>query len=261
MTILDEILEVKKKEVKILRRDYSYSRLSDSGFFDNECLSLSQAIDNNSVSIIAEIKKASPSKRIIREDFNHLKISDQYQENGANAISILTDEKFFMGSRNFMSDIARIKTIPLLRKDFIIDEYQVLESKSIGADAVLLIAEALSKTQIADLSSAAHELEMDILLELHSGDQIEKLDFELNKIIGINNRDLKTFNVDLQTTIDLSQQLPNNVLLVSESGISSEDDIAKLKVINTKAVLVGEHFMKSKNIGDALKEFKEWCEE
>ena len=260
MNILDEILKVKKEEVKNLRKEYSLSRFQDSEHFEKPKLNLTEMLNNNfNISIIAEIKKASPSKGILKEDFNHLEIAEQYMENEVDAISILTDKNFFQGSIKFLNDIAKIKTVPLLRKDFIIDEYQVYEAKSSGADAILLIAEALSANQISELTHAAYETDMDVLLELHSGDQIKKMNFELNKLIGINNRDLNDFSVSLDTTLVISENLPEDITLVSESGIQGEKELDILKDSRTNAVLVGEHFMKAENISDEIKKFKEGC--
>lgn len=260
MPILDEIIEVKKEEVKKLHSDFTLSRFEDSEFFRKKCLSFHDAISNNgAISIIAEIKKASPSKGIIKEDFNYLQIAEDYTNAGANAISVLTDEKFFKGSINFLNEIAQRKSIPLLRKDFIIDEYQVLQAKANGADVILLIAEALSAQQIKELTHCAKENGMDTLLEFHSEDELEKIDPETNKIIGINNRDLKTFNVDIKTTEHLSNKIPGKVILVSESGISTKQNIDYLKTTRANAILVGEHLMRSKSISDSLKQLKEWC--
>lgn len=261
MNFLDEILEVKKDEVKKLRVKYSCSSFTSMEFFKKNCLSLIEEIKSNkgSISIIAEIKKASPSKGTLIENFNHLKIAEIYFENEVNGVSILTDKNFFKGDIQYLADIARMKVRPLLRKDFIIDEYQVYEAKANGADVILLIAEALSKLQIQELTAAAHESGLEVLLELHSESQIEKIDFNLNTLIGINNRSLETFVTDLQTTAVLSKRIPDNVILVSESGIRNEDDIKRLKDTRTNAILVGEHLMKSENIKESILRLKEWC--
>ena len=259
-TKLDEIIEVKKEEVKTLRKDTSLSRFLDSEFYEKERLSISDSIRNDkNVSIIAEIKKASPSKGIIREDFDHLKIADIYMDNEVNAISVLTDVNFFKGSISYLNEIAKIKSVPLLRKDFIIDEYQVFEAKSIGADVILLICEALSENQIKELTHAAYEADLEALLELHSEEQLHKIDFSLNKLIGINNRNLSDFKVSLDTTLQLSKLIPGDVLFVSESGLNTKSDIEVIKSVNTNAVLIGEHFMRADNIDDSVKEMKEWC--
>ena len=260
MTILDEINEVKKEEVKKLKKDFTISRFKDSEFFDKPKISFFESLNNEDrISIIAEIKKASPSKGIIREDFNHTDIANYYMEKEVEAISVLTDVNFFKGSINYLNDIAKFKTVPLLRKDFIIDEYQIYEAKSNGADTILLIAESLSKNQIQELTSAAYENDLEVLIELHSSEQIDKIDFSQNKIIGINNRDLKTFDVSLETTKIIGESIPKNNLLVAESGIKTREDIEFIKVTNARAILVGEHLMASSNISDAVEQLKDWC--
>ncbi len=259
MNILEQILEVKRDEVSKLRKRMKVTSFADSEFFDEKALSLYNSREGKNISIIAEIKKASPSKGIIREDFDHLKIAGIYFDNSVSAVSVLTDKKFFMGDISFLRDIAKIKKAPLLRKDFIIDEYQVLEAKANGADLVLLICEALSENQITDLTQAAFENGLEVLLELHSEEQLGKINFGLNKIIGVNNRNLEDFSVDLSTTKKISVQLPGDVMLVSESGISSKEDIDYLRSCGTNAVLVGELLMRSQNISGMLNELKEWC--
>jgi len=260
MTILDEIVEVKKEEVNKLRREYSLSRFSDYDFFENETLSLYKSISSDAnLSIIAEIKKASPSKGIIRNEFNHLDIAKVYFENEVNGISVLTDKNFFKGSIDYLNNIAKIKTAPLLRKDFIIDEYQVYEAKANGADVILLICEILSETQVQELTNAAKELNLEVLIELHSEEQLSKVDFEIHNIIGINNRDLKTFEVDISNSIEISKLIPKSVCVVSESGFSDKKSFDKVKIEKIDALLIGEHFMRAKNISDELKIFNEWC--
>jgi len=282
MNILNQILEYKKEEVAKLKKKFTLNSFRDMEFFHDKSLSLSDSIRKNGrqtsksllvpterssgepdspskLSIIGEIKKASPSKGIIKNDFNHLKIADIYFEGGIDAVSILTDKNFFKGDIKFLNDISRIKQSPLLRKDFIIDEYQVFESKANGADIILLICEALSKSQIQELSLAAKEIGLDILLELHSEKQLDKINFEINNIVGVNNRNLEDFSVNLQTTIKLAERLPDRVLLVSESGITKKEDVDFIKKSRTNAILVGEHLMSSGNIKDALKQLKEWC--
>ena len=258
--ILSKIVEVKKEEVKLLKRDFTISRFSDFKYYTQKCLDFEEALATpEAISIIAEVKKASPSKGIIREDFNHLNISDIYMNNGANAISVLTDKHFFQGNISYLNDIAKYKSVPLLRKDFIINEYQVFEAKANGADAILLISEILSASQIEELTKAALELGMNVLLELHSKEHITKIDLLLNKIIGINNRDLTNFITDLNTTKTISELITEDVIIVSESGINSKEDIDFLKETKTNAILVGEHFMRADNIGDSLKQMKEFC--
>ena len=260
MNILNQILEVKKEEVSKLRKKFTLNSFREIEFFNKKSLSFASSLKNNvNISIIAEIKKASPSKGIIREDFNHKKIAHIYFKEGVEAVSILTDKNFFQGDLQYLSDIAKVKQAPLLRKDFIIDVYQVFESKAYGADIILLICEALSKNQINELSHAAFECGLEVLVELHSEDQLEKIDYSVNKLIGINNRNLENFLVDLETTAEISQKIPEQVSIVSESGINTKDDVKYLKDNRTNAILVGEYLMNSKDIKLKLRKLKEWC--
>lgn len=260
MTILDQIMKAKKEEVKNLRKEFSKNSFADSEYFNKRPISFLERLNSaKGLAIIAEIKKASPSKGVINSNFDHIEIAKIYFENNIEAVSILTDEKFFQGSTKFLNDIAKFKSAPLLRKDFIIDELQVYQSKSIGADLILLIAELLSPNQILELTSAAHEMGMEVLLELHSENQIPKINFNFNKIIGINNRNLNTFQVELSATIKIGKQLPEYVNIISESGIKEKNDIELVRKTNTKAILIGEHLMSSTNIDYALKKLIGWC--
>jgi indole-3-glycerol phosphate synthase len=260
MSILSEILEVKKEEVAKLKQRYTLSQFADSEFFDKKALSLRSALSKKTdIGILAEIKKTSPSKGLIREDFNHMDIAHIYFEQEVDAVSILTDQIFFQGDISYLQEIARIKSAPLLRKDFIIHEYQIFEAKSNGADIVLLIAEALSKTQIQELTCAADEIGIETLLEFHSENQLEKIDFDRNELLGINNRNLDDFSTDLNSTVNISRILPANVTLISESGIQEEKDIGILRQTPTAAILVGEHLMSAADIGESLQELKKWC--
>jgi indole-3-glycerol phosphate synthase len=260
MNILDEILDVKREEVLKLKKKYSLSSFNGMDFFNSKTLNLSERIRSNKhLSIIAEIKKASPSKGIIRKDFDHRRIAEIYFEEDVDAVSILTDNNFFQGDIKFLSDIAKGKQSPLLRKDFIIDELQVFESKANGADLILLICEVLSKNQINELTHAAFETGMEVLTELHSEDQLLKIDFTVNKIIGINNRNLKDFSVDLSVTEKIRKKVPDDVIVISESGINKKDDIKYLYNSGANAFLIGEYLMKSEDIRSKLKKLKEWC--
>jgi len=260
MNILEKIIEVKKEEVQQLRREFTLSNFTDKEFFAKNTMSLKKALsDSENISIIAEVKKASPSKGLISENFNHIEIAQTYFNNGAEAVSVLTDEQFFQGSSQYLADIAAFKTVPILRKDFIIDEYQLYQAKAIGADAVLLIAEALDDKQIKDLSSTAYNIGLEVLLEIHSAEQLDKIDFDLNTLIGINNRNLENFSVDLNTTLNLLKILPDHILTVSESGIHSREDIYQLRSASVNAVLVGEYLMRSDNTDESLRELKGWC--
>lgn len=259
MSILDEIIEVKKEEVKILKRDFTTARFRDSKFFEEEALSFRNALKkDDTISIIAEIKKASPSKGVIRDDFNHLKIAKIYFDEEIDAVSVLTDKNFFKGSIDYLNEIACIKCVPLLRKDFIIDEYQIYEAKSNGADAILLICEILSVNQIKELTLCSSEMGMEVLLETHSPEELEKIDFSLNTIIGINNRDLHTFKTNTALTGFISSLLPSGIITVSESGIRTKQDFDLLKKHSINASLIGEYLMESPDIKERISEIKEW---
>lgn len=275
MNFLKKIIEVKKNEVRKLRSDFSPNDFKDSEFYERPARGLIKNVKSRSrkneqlmpdqihqqtkqLSIIAEIKKASPSKGVISENFNHLEIAKAYFECAPQGISVLTDNFFFMGSAEYLKDISRISPEPILRKDFIIDEIQIFESKSIGADAILLIAEILSKSQIEELTLSASELGLDILLELHSEEQLEKIDFSLNKMIGINNRNLETFKVDLNTTSVILKNIPRETVIISESGISTKEDVEFIKNSGVDGMLVGESIMRSNDIKNRLMELQSW---
>ena len=206
------------------------------------------------VNLIAEIKNASPSKGIIRGDFNPAKIAMTYQANGASAISVLTDERFFEGRLEYIKTVKEHVSLPVLRKDFIIDEYQVYESAVAGADAILLIAELLSPHELTRLYNLATFLGLDVLIETHKEEDIEKALATGGAIIGINNRDLHTFKVDFDVTQRLVRMLPANKIKVSESGIKSYEDVMFLKSIGINAVLIGEAFMEASDIGAKMRE-------
>ena len=259
MNILEEIVFVKKEEVKKLRSEYNYRHFTDSEYFNRPVLSMNGALTSyTDIAIIAEIKKASPSAGIIRENFNHLELAEIYMDNEINAVSVLTDQHFFQGNISFLNDIAESRTVPLLRKDFIIDDYQIYEARSNGADCILLIAEILSENQLAELTHAAAELGIETLVEIHSAEQIQKTNFMNNKLVGINNRNLDNFKIDLNTTARLADLIPDKVTLVSESGINNVDDLNTLKKTRINAVLVGGHFMRCEDISRELQNFKEW---
>jgi indole-3-glycerol phosphate synthase len=259
MNFLDSILKTKKEEIAVLRKIFSTKRFEESYFFGDPTFSLNAAIrKNNRLGIIAEIKKASPSKGLLKPEFDFRDIASIYMDNKVDAISILTDKNFFQGDIKYLNEIARRKTVPLLRKDFIIDEYQIYEAKANGADAILLIAEALSAQQIKDLTFAAKGCCLEVLLELHSENQLDKIDFTLNNLIGINNRDLDTFVVDTKSSVKLSRLIPHNVTLVSESGFNKKEDVRSIINSSINALLIGEHFMRSENIGASITEVKEW---
>jgi indole-3-glycerol phosphate synthase len=205
--------------------------------------------------VIAELKKASPSRGTIREHFDPAAIAREYVEAGAHALSVLTDVHFFQGTIRTLELIREHTPVPLLRKDFIIDEYQLHEAKAFGADAVLLIAAALPAERLRALHAAAGELGLECLVEVHSEEEIASLDLSQVRCVGINNRDLATFDTDIRTSLRLRPLLPDSVTVVSESGIGTPQDIAALGRCGIHAVLVGETFMRAEHPGDALKSF------
>lgn len=206
------------------------------------------------INIIAEIKRQSPSKGIIREDFNHLEIARAYAAAGAAAMSVLTEEDFFGGSLNFLSEIYQGVGVPLLRKDFIIDEYQIYEAKAAGAAAILLITAILSDELLEKFIQLAEEINLDALVEVHTENEMRRAAAAGAKLIGVNNRDLTTFKVDLETSLCLARIAPREALLVSESGITTREDIQKLSATGYQAFLIGEHFMRQQDVGAALHE-------
>jgi len=201
------------------------------------------------VKLIAEIKKASPSRGVIRREFNPCQIADIYQQAGASAISVVTDEPFFQGHPDDMSSVRKVTSLPLLRKDFIIDEYQIYQSRCLGADAVLLITALLGQRQLMEYIGLAEELGMAALVEVHTHDELSLVLETEAVLIGINNRDLHTFQVDLATTYRLISAIPQERVVVSESGIKSRDDVVELARVGVDAVLVGEALMRAKDIG------------
>jgi indole-3-glycerol phosphate synthase len=215
---------------------------------------LREAAASDWTAIIAEVKKGSPSKGVIRADFDPLQIAEIYQNNGATCLSVLTDEKFFLGSLRNLALIRETVSLPLLRKDFICDSYQIYEARAAGADAVLLIAAMLELNQLRDFHAVARELNLDVLLEVHDEAELEKALATDCRLIGVNNRNLRTFEMDLGTTRRLAQLLPADRFLVAESGINSRSDIVKLQTDGARAFLIGESLMREDDIGMKLQE-------
>ena len=216
--------------------------------------SLSQALTENDFGIIAEFKRKSPSKGWIKEDGKPEIIPLSYEQNGAAALSILTDEMYFGGSLDYIRKARPLVNLPILRKDFIIDEYQLFQARHIGADAVLLIAADLSKQEVRSLTALAHDLALEVLLELHSEHELDYADSDVDAL-GVNNRNLGTFVTDVQNSFRLASQLPQDKVLVSESGISNPDTIRLLREAGYRGFLIGETFMKTDDPGLALKQF------
>lgn len=253
MTILDKIIEQKKLEIAGAKSRISLDQLKDTDFFGRKTYSLKESIKNKS-GIIAEFKRQSPSKGIINNSVEPLEVVSAYESFGASGISILTDHEFFGGNLN---DILRVRNdikIPILRKDFMIDEYQFYEAKSIGADVILLIASCLSPAQVEEFTALAHELKMEVLLEIHTEDELKHFNSKID-LVGINNRNLKDFKVDLQHSVQLKNLLPKDVLSVAESGIYNIEDFQFLKEKGFDGFLMGEYFMKNTNPAQAFEDF------
>lgn len=259
-SILQEIIEEKYREIKV-RREKSPQALIEHLIADSDDIprgfyqALLAKAANKENAVIAEIKKASPSKGVICEDFDPVRIAKSYQANGAACLSVLTDEKFFQGSEDYLDAAREAVSLPVIRKDFIVDAYQVYESRAMGADCILLIAACLSHQEMADLTALAYELSMDVLIEVHNQAELDKVKGIPVRMLGINNRNLHTFEVDLQTTIRLAQQLPDNpseLLVITESGIATSDDVALMNAHHIHGFLVGESMMRHSNPGEKL---------
>lgn len=250
--ILDTIIEFKKQE--IANATVSLQELENSAFYKRRTLSLKQfLLDGSRTGIIAEFKRRSPSKGIFNAGARPGDITRAYTEGGASGLSVLTDEKFFGGSSEDLKK-ARENEIPILRKDFIIDEYQISEAKSIGADVILLIAACLTPARVADLAAFAKKIGLEVLLEIHDDTELQHICEDVD-IVGVNNRDLKTFTVDVGRSIDLATKIPDNKLKISESGISTVNTILLLKEHGYNGFLIGETFMKEPNPAIAFARF------
>jgi indole-3-glycerol phosphate synthase len=255
MNILDKIIFDKRREVVLKKSIIPVSQLESSVFFEKQTLSLSHNLRNSNSGIIAEHKRRSPSKAEINYGFTVEEVVKGYETAGACGISVLTDGKYFGGSLDDLLLARATVNIPLLRKEFIVDEYQILEAKANGADLILLIAAVLSREEIKSLSEFAHRLGLEVLLEVHNQEELEKSIMPSLDMIGVNNRNLKTFEVSLDFSKELAAQIPNDFVKVSESGISSIEAITELKPYGYQGFLIGENFMKTANAGQAAKEF------
>lgn len=254
MNFLETILKQKREEIRHSRRSTSVDGLKSRPLFGRQTHSLSEALRSSRPAVIAEIKRASPSKGIIRKDFDPVQIADQYIRGGASALSVLTDERFFQGNLSFLEAIRPNAPIPLLRKDFILDSYQLYEAKAYGADAVLLIAAALGPNRLIELLVEAEAIGLECLVEVHAEEEVRGLAGKGVKIFGINNRDLVTFQTDLATTLRLVTHIPEGCVVVSESGISGTDEIRRLMESGVDAVLIGEQLMRAADPGKMLSE-------
>ena len=257
MTILDKIIAFKKQEVAKIKQDVPVKRLVESPSFKRPAISLKESlIDPYSTGIIAEFKRQSPSKGIINGKATIVEVTNGYLEANVAAQSILTDTSFFGGT---MADLMEARTInstkPILRKDFVVDGFQIVEAKAIGADVILLIAACLTKEELKNFGQLATDLGLEVLYEVHTQEDLDKINNIDGKIIGINNRNLKTFEVDLEHSIALANQIPSSCVKVSESGISNPRIVTGLKEYGFQGFLIGENFMKTDNPGLSCQEF------
>ncbi|CAA6822319.1 MAG: Indole-3-glycerol phosphate synthase (EC [uncultured Sulfurovum sp.] len=258
--ILDDIIKKTKADLEKRKVDYPLEWLGRSlalnPFAPKDVFSALKSTEENPYRIIAEVKKASPSKGIIREDFNPMEIGQAYEKGGADSLSILTEPHFFQGDKEYLGMVRRYTSIPLLRKDFIVDEYQLVEALAFGADYVLLIATALSRKELKNLLNYTRHLGMQALVEIHDKTDLTKAIFAGADIIGINHRNLETFEMDMALSEKLIPLIPNGKIIVAESGITDHETVKALSKIGADAFLVGEHFMRQDDISQAVKNLK-----
>ncbi|MEX2600724.1 MAG: indole-3-glycerol phosphate synthase TrpC [Balneolaceae bacterium] len=252
-SILEQIVEKTREDLSRRKREVTFRDLESLEQYEKTRLGFADALRGEEISIIAEVKKASPSKGVIREDFDPLKIAAGYLDGGASAISVLTDVPFFQGDLKYLNEISKEVPIPLLRKDFIVEPYQVKEARAYGADAVLLIATVTSGSQLEELLHASREFGLDALVECYSLEEVEMLNWSLVGLFGVNNRDLNTFEVDLHRGVELLNLSPEKTVRVSESGLSSPKDLLLLHRNGIQAALIGEYFMRQPSPEDAVK--------
>lgn len=254
-SILDEILDYKREFVAACASRMPESEVRGQAEAMPRPASLFEALSaEDDVAVIAEIKKASPSKGLIREDFDPVALGTIYESHGASAISVLTDEKYFQGASSFLTDVNRSVHVPLLRKDFTVDRYQIFEARAIGASAILLIVSALADTALEDFLATANALDLDAVVEVHTPDEAARAVDAGADIIGINNRNLHTFETNLATTETIAASLPPDALVVSESGIGCRADLERVRDAGADAVLVGESLMCEEDVGAKLGE-------
>ena len=262
MDILAEIISYKKKRIAQKKEKIPLAKLKDKIAELPSARNFKRAISSSGkINLICEIKRASPSSGLICKDFQPKEIAQTYERNGAAAISILTEEKYFQGDILHLFSVKQTVKIPLLRKDFIIDEYQLFESRAFGADAVLLISSLLNVEEMANFMKIVENLGMEALLEVHSEEDLEKVLSTPADVIGINNRDLKDFTVDLKVTENLVKKIPKGKIVVSESGIKSKEDVLLLKNVGINAILLGQVLLESEDIGRKLREMRRLLEE
>lgn len=254
MNILDKIIEHKKIEVANAKAKIPVEELMQRDLFKRKTFSLKQfLLDKNKTGIIAEFKRKSPSKGIINDKADVVEVTSAYAKNGASCLSVLTDENFFGGTADDLMK-ARVNNIPMLRKDFMIDEYQIAEARAMGADVILLIAACLSPQRVKELAVYAKQLQLEVLLEIHTDEELAHICDE-TEIVGVNNRDLKTFTVDIQRSIELSKKIPAGKIKIAESGIHDTETICTLRNAGFHGFLIGENFMKQPDPSIAFADF------
>ena len=245
MNILDEIVAKTKSKLEEKKQGLSLEELSSKIDFENlKETNFKKSLQNKAEAIIAEIKKASPSAGIISDNFDPVLKSKEYESFGASALSILTEEDYFLGNIQYLMDVKAITSLPILRKDFIVDEYQIYESKLIGADCILLIASILNDEELKNFSETAERLKLDYIIEVHDVEELQRVKHFSNAIIGVNNRNLKTFDVDINNSVELKNFFEGENIFIAESGIKSKKDIEYLQQHNINVFLIGESLMK-----------------
>lgn len=255
MNILEQIVSDKRKEVDLRRSIIPTSQLEQSVLFERDTVSLTERLKNSASGIIAEHKRRSPSKSVINQDLNVFDVAQGYESAGVCGMSVLTDGKYFGGSLDDLLLARASCRLPLLRKEFIIHTYQILEAKAYGADVILLIASILTNVEIKKFSEFAKSLNLEVLLEIHNEEELHKSVMPSLDMIGVNNRNLKTFEVSLETSKHLSALIPDNFIKISESGISSVEAIKELQPYGYQGFLIGENFMKTDNAGESATSF------
>jgi len=255
--ILDDIVEQTRLDIARRKKKVSITDFNSFEAYERNRRDFRAALSaDDEVAIIAEIKKASPSKGEIRSDFNPQKLATSYEKGGAAALSVLTDEPFFKGRLSYLQQASETVQIPILRKDFIVDPYQIEEARAYGADAILLIATIFEGQQLSELHHAADEADLQCLVECYNEEDMKYVDFNQISIIGVNNRDLKAFEVDLHRGVDMLQSCPAHLVKVSESGLGSAKDLYVLYQAGINAALIGEHFMRQEDPGQAVSDMR-----
>jgi len=251
--ILDKIVDYKRGELEQARRLVSIKDIRDKACDTEPAKNFLAGFTKNDLNIIAEVKKASPSAGVIRANFDPITIAHAYEDGGAKALSVLTDEHFFQGHLDYLKAIKKAVKLPALRKDFTLDQYQIYEARAAGADAILLIVAILEAAQIKDYTQLAFELGMTALVEVHDASELETAVKAKVKLIGVNNRDLRTFTTNIDTTIELLAKCPKDIPLISESGLKDHETLIKLQAAGASGFLIGESFMREDNISEALR--------